>query len=65
MRIPYVVAISLIVLVLLTAVAAQSPNTASMIVVVADQNGAVVKDARVSVVNTATGELPGASLAQR
>jgi len=36
-------------------VAAQSPNTASMIVVVVDQNGAVVKDAKVSVVNTATG----------
>ena len=35
--------------------AAQSPNTASMIVVVVDQTGAVVKDAKVSVVNTATG----------
>src|SRR5262249_20716631 len=34
---------------------AQSPNTASMIVVVTDQNGAVVKDAKVSVTNTATG----------
>jgi hypothetical protein len=34
---------------------AQSPNTASMIVVVVDQNGAVVKDAKVSVVNPATG----------
>lgn len=39
----------------LTQVSAQSPNTASMIVVVSDQNGAVVKDATVSVVNTATG----------
>src|SRR5689334_20970153 len=37
-------------------VLAQSPNTASMIVVVADQTGAVVKDAKVSVVNTATGD---------
>ena len=37
--------------------AAQSPNTASMIVVVVDQDGAVVKDANVSVVNTATGAL--------
>ena len=37
-------------------VLAQSPNTATMIVVVADQTGAVVKDARVSVVNTATGD---------
>ena len=36
-------------------VAAQSPNTATMIVVVVDQAGAVVKDANVWVVNTATG----------
>jgi hypothetical protein len=36
--------------------AAQSPNTASMIVVVVDQNGAVVPDAKVSVVNNATGD---------
>src|SRR5207244_8269601 len=36
-------------------IAAQSPNTASMIVVVVDQNGAVVPAAKVSVVNTATG----------
>jgi hypothetical protein len=36
-------------------VAAQSPNTASMIVVVVDQTGAVVQDAKVSVLNTATG----------
>ena len=35
--------------------AAQSPNTATMIVVVVDQTGAGVKDAKVSVVNTATG----------
>jgi hypothetical protein len=46
-----------VVLLLLGAITApaQSPNTASMIVVVVDQNGAVVKDAKVSVVNTATG----------
>src|SRR5215472_14463078 len=36
-------------------IGAQSPNTATMIVVVVDQAGAVVKDAKVSVVNTATG----------
>ncbi|HVE56405.1 MAG TPA: TonB-dependent receptor [Pyrinomonadaceae bacterium] len=36
-------------------VIAQSPNTATMIVIVADQNGAVVPGARVSVTNTATG----------
>src|SRR6185503_19466259 len=35
--------------------AAQSPNTATMIVVVVDQNGAVLTDAKVSVVNNATG----------
>jgi hypothetical protein len=35
---------------------AQSPNTASMIVTVVDQNGAVVKGANVAVINTATGE---------
>src|SRR6266498_394726 len=34
---------------------AQSPNTATMIVAVVDQAGAVVKDAKVLVVNTATG----------
>src|SRR4051812_14688547 len=35
--------------------AAQSPNTASIIVEVVDQTGGAVKDAKVSVVNTATG----------
>lgn len=33
----------------------QSPNTATIVVVVVDQAGAVVKDAKVSVLNTATG----------
>src|ERR1044072_578970 len=37
------------------AASAQSPNTATMIIVVNDQNGAVIRDAKVSVVNTATG----------
>src|SRR5258708_35323798 len=37
------------------ALVAQSPNTATMIVVVQDQAGAIVKDAKISVVNTATG----------
>lgn len=36
-------------------VKAQSPNTATMVVHVVDQNGAVVRGANVSVVNTATG----------
>ena len=35
--------------------AAQSPNTATMIVTVVDQNDAVVRGANISVVNTATG----------
>jgi hypothetical protein len=34
----------------------QSPNTAAMVVVVTDQNGAAVTDAKVSVVNNATGD---------
>jgi hypothetical protein len=35
-------------------VVAQSPNTATLIVIVVDQSGAAVKDARVSAVNSAT-----------
>jgi hypothetical protein len=42
-------------LVFTAGVPAQSPNTASIVVTVVDQNGAVVKSANVSVVNTATG----------
>src|SRR6185369_16914743 len=41
---------------LVTFAAAQSPNTATMIVIVKDQAGAVVTDARVTVLNTATGD---------
>lgn len=37
-------------------VVAQTPNTAAMIVIVVDQTGAVVKDAKVSVLNTAVDE---------
>lgn len=36
--------------------AAQSPNTATVVVVVVDQTGAVLRDAKVSVLNTATGD---------
>jgi Carboxypeptidase regulatory-like domain/TonB dependent receptor-like, beta-barrel len=36
------------------AAVAQSPNTASMMVLVVDQAGAVVRDAKISVINTAT-----------
>src|SRR5215217_1250583 len=39
----------------MTFTAAQSPNTAMMMVVVTDQTGAVVTDAQVTVLNTATG----------
>ncbi|HEU5239561.1 MAG TPA: TonB-dependent receptor [Pyrinomonadaceae bacterium] len=46
----------LLVLTSLTSIA-QSPNTASIVVVAEDQNGAVVRDAKVSVVNDATGAL--------
>ncbi len=42
-------------LLLATAVFAQSPNTATMVVVVTDPTGAFVNDAKVSVTNTATG----------
>src|SRR5580765_6066469 len=35
--------------------AAQSPNTAAIAVVVTDQTGAAVNDAKISVVNSATG----------
>jgi hypothetical protein len=38
-----------------TAVVAQTPNTATMIIVVVDQNNSVVPDAKVSVMNNATG----------
>src|SRR5262245_22771147 len=41
--------------VLLGPLSAQSPNTASLTVVVVDQNGGVLKDAKISVRNTATG----------
>jgi hypothetical protein len=42
--------------VLVDPVSAQSPNTAAMIVVVIDQNGAVVPAAKVAVVNSATSD---------
>ena len=40
----------------MTFAVAQSPNTATMIVVVTDQTGAIVPDAHVTVLNTATGD---------
>jgi hypothetical protein len=42
-------------LILAAPLAAQSPNTATLIVVVTDQTGAVIPNARISIVNTATG----------
>jgi hypothetical protein len=42
-------------LLLIGPVAAQTPNTSTMIVTVVDQDGAVVKDAKISVTNTETG----------
>ena len=48
----FVIAVSIL---FASPVAAQSPNTATMIVDVVDQNGSIVTDAKVSVVNTATG----------
>ncbi len=47
----------LLLLALIACITAQSPNTATMIVAVVDQAGAAVKDAKVSVVNSATGAL--------
>jgi len=54
---PVVAAFVLAVVALISAapVLAQSPNTASMVVTVVDQNGAVVEGASVTVTNTATG----------
>src|ERR1051325_2906951 len=43
--------------VLAVGAAAQSPNNATIIVNVVDPNDAIVKDAKISVVNTATGDL--------
>src|SRR5215475_13237074 len=55
LRLPALLPALLIALFIAAGVHAQSPNTATMIVVVVDQAGAVVKDAKVLVVNNATG----------
>src|ERR1700741_3182381 len=54
MKLKHLFTFPLILCAFITAVA-QSPNTATMIVVVNDQTGAVIRDAKVSVVNVATG----------
>ena len=51
-----VFALLLTALLLAQAGFAQSPNTAAMVVVVTDQNGAAVPGAKISVVNNATGD---------
>src|SRR2546428_9450099 len=40
---------------------AQSPNTAALVVIVVDQTGAVIPGARVTIVNTSTGDRREAS----
>lgn len=47
-------AMTVVVVSLFVAVVGQSPNTANVVVTVVDQNGAVVRGANVSIVNTAT-----------
>lgn len=49
-------ALQLATLLLAQAAFAQSPNTSSMVVVVVDQNDAVVRDAKITVLNNATGD---------
>ena len=56
MKFKQLLSLPLFLCALITLAAAQSPNTATMIVVVNDQTGAIIKDARVSVANTATGD---------
>jgi carboxypeptidase family protein len=56
MKFKFLYSLPLLLCALVAPVLAQSPNTATMIVIVNDQTGAVIKDARVSVVNTATGD---------
>jgi len=47
-------AMTVVVVCVFGAVVGQSPNTANVVVTVVDQNGAVVRGANVSIVNTAT-----------
>jgi len=54
-RHPLLLSVLLCVFVAVSA-AAQSPNNATVIVLVNDQTGAVIRDAKVSIVNTATGD---------
>ena len=56
MKFKCLLSLLLLLSVFVTLTAAQSPNTAAMIVVVTDQTGAVVAGARVTVLNSATGD---------
>jgi hypothetical protein len=51
-----VLSLPLVLFLFVAPIFAQSPNTATMMVVVTDQTGAVVTDAQVTVLNTATGD---------
>jgi hypothetical protein len=55
MRLPIRVLFALLLCALAMPAFAQSPNTASVTVVVVDQSGAVVKDVKITVTNTETG----------
>src|SRR6185503_14746158 len=57
MSLKTLLSLPLFILVFMTVpAAAQSPHTATITVLVVDQTGAVVKDAKVTVLNTATGD---------
>src|SRR5215213_2727777 len=55
MKRKHLLSLPLLLSALIASAVAQSPNTATISVVVNDQTGAVIKDAQVSVLNTATG----------
>src|ERR1051325_9625611 len=56
MKVNTLLSLLLLLSAFVTLTQAQSPNTAAMIVVVTDQTGAVVTDARVTMLNSATGD---------
>ena len=56
MKVNTLLSLLLLLSAFVTLTPAQSPNTAAMIVVVTDQTGAVVTDARVTMLNSATGD---------
>ena len=56
MKIKFLLSLLLLLCAFVKFTAAQSPNTATMIVIVTDQSGAVVTDARVTILNSATGD---------